>query len=272
MQRGFTQNQINFKANGPQNLNANSLISSTKTKAQGKLSFANELIKVQQAATETRGNEPALNQEQVLNQTTLTNSSPRVTQGLSAALGNTLSAEAQAELKKLENQELNKEIQKIVHEEKSTKDSHELSSKLHSSETTMASAVQDHQSKQHQATEAIREGNVDPQQAAYDHAQERKRQLANWEDLAPRIIEDPKNRAVRIDIPGLVDLETIIVRIKQGEVSIQTVGEKNVMERLQASEASLSKKLKEHNIKLGSLQTFDASAVSATSGKNQKQA
>lgn len=270
MQRGLTQNQINFKANGPQNLNANSLISSTKTKAQGKLSFANELIKVQQAAAETRGNEPALNQEPVLNQTTLTNSSPRVTQGLSAALGNTLSAEAQAELKKLENQEMNKEIQKVAHAKENTQDSHELSSKLHSSETTMATAGQDHQSKQHQATEAVREGNVDQQQAAYDHSQERKRQLANWEDLAPRIIEDPKNRAVRIDIPGLVDLETIIVRIKNGEVSIQTVGEKNIMERLQASEASLGKKLREHNIQLGTLQTFDAAVVA--SGAQRKQA
>ena len=270
MQKGLVQNQMNFKANGPQGLNANSLISSTRTKPQGKLSFANEFVKVQEAASEARNAKHVINQEPVLNESTKPNSSPRVTQSLSAALGENLSAEAQAELKKLDNQELQKEIQKIAKHEKSTKDSHELSSKLHSSETTMASAVQDHQSKQHQATEAIREGNVDAQQAAYDHAQERKRQLANWEDLAPRIIEDPKNRAVRIDIPGLVDLETIIVRIKQGEVSIQTVGEKKVMERLQASEASLGKKLREHNIQLGTLQTFDASVVAA--GAQQKQA
>lgn len=260
MQRGLTHNQANFKANGPQNLNANSLISSSRTKTQGKLSFANEFVKVQEAASEARQAQQVISQEPVLNESTKPNSSPRVTQSLSAALGETLSAEAQAELKKLENQEINKEIQKVVHAEESTRDSHELSSKLHSSETTMASAVQDHQSK-HQATEAVREGNVDPQQAAYDHAQERKRQLANWEDLAPRIIEDPKNRAVRIDIPGLVDLETIIVRTKQGEVSIQTVGEKSVMERLQASEASLSKQLRKHNIQLGTLQTFDAAVV-----------
>lgn len=268
MQKGFTPNQANFKANGPQNLNANSLVSSARTKPGAKLSFANELIKVQQEVqVEAKNAQELPNQEQILNQTVKTNSSPRVSQSLPSSLVENLSEEAQAELKKLENQELNKEIQKMVHAKESTKDSQELASKFNTSETTMANAVQEHGKQE--VTEAIKEGNIDPQQAAYDHAQERKRQLANWEDLAPKIIEDPKNRAVRVDIPGLIDLETIIVRVKQGEVSIQTVGEKNTMEKLQSNESNLSKNLRKHNIQLGTLQTFDASVVAAGAQKKQ---
>jgi len=270
VQKGFIANQMNFKASGPQNLNANSLISNSSTKTQNKLSFANEFIKVQHEAKTQRDNQ-SFNQQldnQNFNpkEATTKNQNP-VSSNFSSGFANQFEQSIQKDLKQVRDKEASKETQKNIFREESNKDSHELHAKYNSSEATMANAVQEHHK---QATEAVREGNVAEQQAAYDHSKERKRQLANWEDLAPRIIEDPKNRAVRIDIPGLADLETIIVRIKQGEVSIQTVGEKYTMEKLQSNQAALSKKLREHNIQLGTLQTFDSALVS--SGVKQKQA
>ena len=123
----------------------------------------------------------------------------------------------------------------------------------------MANASQEHNQKQ--ATEAVREGNVEQQQAQQEQANDRKQQLANWDELAPRIIEDPLNRAVRIDIPGVVDVETLIVRMKQNSVSIQAVGSKSAMDSLQARESELSQKLRSHNVTLGQLQAFDKASL-----------
>lgn len=269
MQKSFNQNQVNFSAHGPQQPNANSLVSAVKKpQNQGKLSFANEFIKVKSEQQIAR-QEHFDPQQELFNkrEKIASETKPQNSQTLSAALTDALGKEAQTELKKLRERETLKESQKIASSKEAVKDSYELGSKFNSSETTMAQAMQEHNKE---VTEAYREGNLSEEQAAYQQSQERKRQLANWEELAPRIIEDPKNRAVRIDIPGLIDLETIIVRTKQGEVSIQTVGEKGTMEKLQSQEAILNKKLKEHNIKLASLQTFDAAAVAAAKAQGKE--
>jgi hypothetical protein len=270
VQKGFIANQLNLQANGPQNLGANSFISNSQTKVQNKLNFANEFVKVQQEAKSHRDNQnfnQQLDNQNFNPKETSSKTHNPISQNFASGFANQFEQAVHKDIKQLRDEEVFKETQKNLYREEANKDSQELHAKYNSSETTMANAVQEHHK---QVTEAVKEGNVSEQQAAYDHSRERKKQLANWEELAPRIIEDPKNKAVRIDIPGLGDLETIIVRIKQGEVSIQTVGEKHTMEKLQSNEAALSKKLREHNIQLGTLQTFDSALVA--SGSRQKQA
>ena len=64
--------------------------------------------------------------------------------------------------------------------------------------------VKAHAMQEKVATEAAQEGNVGERESQSDPEKERKKQLNNWELLAPRVIEDTKNRAIRLDIPGLM--------------------------------------------------------------------
>jgi len=169
-----------------------------------------------------------------------------------------ISEKLKMKLKEMRDKEESVEQAKHNNFEESNRLAEEIADKYSKSETTMAAAAQENNKV---LTEAYREGNVAQEQTAHHDSNDRKKQLAKWEELAPRIIEDPKNRAVRIDIPGLNDVETLIVRMKQDSVHVQIVGDKSTMERLQSSESELSRKLRDHNVKLASLQAFDSASV-----------
>lgn len=163
-------------------------------------------------------------------------------------------SQAELKLKELNDKDKLEEIHKTKREEESLEDSEKLSEKFHQSESTIAANGQSHFK---QVTEAVREGNVAQQEYSQDSSKERRKQLANWEDLAPRITEDPMNKAVRLDIPGINDIETLIVRMKPSGIAIQVVGSKDTMTRLANSESELVTKLRTHNIALDGLQVFD---------------
>ncbi len=133
---------------------------------------------------------------------------------------------------------------------------HKLEEQLSESEAVKATLAQ-----AHQVDNAVKEGNVGEREAHHQHGNDRRKQLQNWEELAPSITEDIKNRAVRIDIPGLIDIETLIVRMQKNQVLVQAVGKDSVMEALQGREAELKSRLASKNIKLSSLQAFDAKKV-----------
>jgi alpha-glucosidase (family GH31 glycosyl hydrolase) len=164
-----------------------------------------------------------------------------------------------------------KEQQKISQIENSRMSAEEISHKFRHSETTMAAAAQDHHQKQ--VTEAAREGNIENRESTYeDDANDRKRQLANWDELAPRITEDIKNRAIRIDIPGVKDIKTLIVRMSQNKVNIQAVGDKATMAALDSRKAELAFLLSKKKVNLGELQVFDANTLGKSKSSQVKAA
>lgn len=156
----------------------------------------------------------------------------------------------------LKRREIDKEKQQMIAGEDARKDSEEKIQKYTSSESTMATTAQ---SNHKVVTNAVKEGNVSEQQARQQHNEgnDRKKQLANWQEMAPRIIEDIKNRAVRIDIPGVYDLQTLIVRMQQNQVVIQAVGSESAMTALKDREGELKSRLGKKNITVAQLDTFD---------------
>jgi len=262
------QNQIKFQGKIPSAAaNANQLINHgvTNNKANGKLSFANEFIKVQQEEKEFNqqnfdqasiNNNDKFEATKTIKPTTAQHLS--VLNNLSEQFHKTSLKEAQTKLKEIRDEEDKLETFHSIHNEESHAEAVEITDKFSTHENTKAQAMQDHQKT---VTEAVMEGNVAPKEQNHQDGNDRKKQLSNWEELAPRIIEDSKNRAVRIDIPGLNDLETIIVRMRGGNVLIQATGSKEVMQRLQANESELSRKLRTHNISLESLQAFDSASL-----------
>lgn len=260
MAKLINQEQIKFQ---PVQQNANSLIHGRKP-AAGHKSFANEFVAVRQelAQARTAPNPTLVEQTQVAKPTS---QSPTETQAQTVMPGFSQSI-AQDVKTQMRKQELEREVSKVQRSEESLEDAHELSNKFNSSEAVSAQVGQVNHK---QVTEALREGNLAEQEANYqDSSNERKRQLANWEELAPSIIEDPNNRAVRIDIPGINDLETLIVKMNHGKVGIQLVGSKDAMNQLMASEAELASKLSKHKIALEKFQAFDGDMLRKAQAKS----
>ncbi len=239
---------------GPQNLKANQ-----------QLSFANQLTKLKQDAAQERTNQEFTATE--FNPAEITNSAFQKQEDSSPTKkshssiyqhkGNDKVSEEEI-LKSLRQRESNRE--QAEYSESSDPSYADINQELTSSEDVKAALAQAHQAEIH---DAAREGNVAEREPREQNGNSRKKQLANWEDLAPRITEDAKNRAVRIDIPGLNDLETLIVRMQKNQVSIQAVGRGSVMSSLQSREAELKSRLASKSIQLASLQAFDANTVTA---------
>jgi hypothetical protein len=238
-------------------------------KSQSKTSFANELAAMQSSFNTPENPMPEeLNQqEQFLDANDFKPNAHRGSKqnlGIMEASSEEISEKLKIKLKEMRDKEEVFEQVRNNNFEESTRLAEEIADKYNKSETTMAAAAQENNKT---VTEAYKEGNVAQEQAQHYDSNDRKKQLAKWDELAPRIIEDPKNRAVRIDIPGLNDVETLIVRMKQDSVHVQVVGEKSVMERLQLSESELGRKLREHNVKLASLQAFDSASIGKGANK-----
>jgi len=235
----------------------------TNKAVTGSSSFASELAALQANSDEdkTAGLQESIQEEQLVDPNTfkpISHTRQKNTLGIMEASSEEISEKLKMKLKEMRDKE--ESVEQVRHNnfEESNRLAEETADKYSKSETTMAAAAQENNKV---LTEAYREGNVAQEQTTYNDSNDRKKQLARWEELAPQIIEDPKNRAVRIDIPGLNDVETLIVRMKQDSVVVQVVGEQSTMERLQSSQSELSKTLKEHNVKLASLQAFDSTKV-----------
>lgn len=260
MQGLIDQNQsINsqkFVSSGTGILNDNVLI---KASPKSGPSFAQEMQNLKLESQVFQGKPEATE-----NKFSQENSKPRLINTFNESSSKTNNPEAQknleAELANAKKMEQLKEQQKISQIESGKIDSEEIGHKFKHSETTMAAAAQDHHQKQ--VTEAAKEGNLSQQENNnYDDANDRKRQLANWENLAPRITEDIKNRAVRIDIPGVNDIQTLIVRMKQNKVNIQAVGDRTTMAALESRKAELAFMLNKKNVSMGELQVFDSNSL-----------
>lgn len=254
----------NYKNLGGQvngGLNANSLINvkGPKTNKEG-LSFAQELTRQRDSVGQARADFDPM-QNLVANQESSSHGKIKknIQDNVASMINGTIANEAEAKLKSIRNEETFKEIRNEQNTEEVFADSEELANKYTQSETIKAAVMQENQKT---VTNAVKEGNVAQQEARhYEDGNSRKKQLANWEEFTPRITEDTLNKAVRIDIPGLADLQTLIVRMKQGSVTIQAVGSRDTMERLKASQPQIAGKLQEKNVKLATLQVFDSSAV-----------
>jgi hypothetical protein len=264
MKQGVLNNNNHANQGASLNKGANSLIA--KGPQVNKASFASEMNKLQNAnqliANDTPAEMPNPNTDsgQPLSAEAEVSKFKDV---LSQALANkgldfdSLSPELKEKLAMMQDA-VKQEAVKRQGQEESLKQAEDTQNKFSTNESTVANASQENQK---QITDAVREGNVGEQQQVDDQAEQRKQQLANWDDLAPRVIEDPKNRAVRIDIPGLPEIETVIVRMQGSKVSIQTVGKGNIMEKLQSRKAELAGRLSSHNIALDDLKTFDSNTL-----------
>ncbi|MBT6842334.1 MAG: hypothetical protein HOA17_00880 [Candidatus Melainabacteria bacterium] len=246
--------------------NANSLINGQKA-GKGHNSFANELAMMRESAGQARSEANPMAQEdvQVLKQGATASTTEKQTTATMPGFAQALNQDAETQLKNLRNQELNKEMVQTQTTEESQKEAQELSNKFGNSEALNANVGQVNNK---QVTEALREGNVAQQEANYqDSSNERKKQLANWEELAPSIIEDPTNKAIRLDIPGIEDLETLIVRMNKGSVGIQVIGSKGAMEQLISNESELAKRLGAKSIGLDKFQVFDGDVLRKSKAK-----
>jgi predicted transposase YbfD/YdcC len=252
----------NTPAKVPANLAAlaanNSLVASPNLLSLPQKSFAQEMKQLKESAAQTRTQDTKFPEAKLKTDT----SNPQVSAdaALAGGISNKQIEEAQFKAGQLRRNDLEKEKKQILSADKSKQlGDQEMAHKMSSSETLMATAVQDHQKT---ITEAVKEGNVAERESSnHQDANDRKRQLANWQDLAPRIIEDTKNRALRIDIPGIYDIETLIVRMTNANVSVQAVGSKDAMSLLQAREAELRTRLNAKNVGLTKLQVFDSEMV-----------
>lgn len=239
-------------------------------KGPNKASFAKEMTNLQNANQfiKSEGPDGQANQNNAQEALTPEQEVSKFKSVLTQALANkgmdfdSLSPEVKEKLALMQDA-VKQEAAKRQGQEESTKSAEDLQNKFSSNEATAANVSQENQK---QITDAVREGNVGQQEQAQDNADQRKEQLANWEDLAPRVVEDPKNRAVRIDIPGLAEVETIIVRMQGNKVAIQAVGDGKIMTKLQSREQELVSKLSSHNISLDNLKTFDAKALNKGRG------
>ena len=126
-----------------------------------------------------------------------------------------------------------------------------------SKETTKADIAQE---KQEQIN-AAKEGNQGQQQE--NQEEQKKKQLANWELLAPQLMEDGKNKAIRLDIPDVDAVKTIIVRMKGGKIDMQAIGSKDLVKIFKSKEGMIRSALGKKNVKMGKLQVFDIEALQA---------
>ena len=244
--------QLNNQQMNQGMLNANSLIAHQPAGRGAKAgqSFASELseLKAAQAQVQTRDS-LAPQQEQQTNTPNL-------------GLGGQLKSQLKDKLTKqlgLEQKETLQQNQKSLAAQESTRDSQEAVAKYTTSEAQAASVAQ---ANHKQVTEAAMEGNTAAQeQRQQQGGGDRKQQLANWDELAPRIMEDHKNKAVRIDIPGISDIQSLIVRMDGNKVSVQAVGSEKAMSSLQQRESELKARMAKKNVLLSDLRAMDASKV-----------
>ncbi len=165
---------------------------------------------------------------------------------------------AQADKENLRQEDVRKAFNQSRAEDSEERTSEEKKHYYSSNEATIATAAQENSKA---ITEAAREGNVGQQEQRQSEDGSRQQQLANWELLAPRLIEDSVNRAIRLDIPDVEDIQTVIVRMGQSGVTIQAIGSEDMVNSFSTREGVLRSALAKKNVKLDSLTAFDAKAM-----------
>ena len=85
--------------------------------------------------------------------------------------------------------------------------------------------------------------------------------MAQWEILAPRLMEDGKNKAIRLDIPDVEDVKTVIVRMRGNNVDIQAIGSKDLVSIFKTKEGILRSILAKKNVRMGETQIFDVAKL-----------
>lgn len=155
--------------------------------------------------------------------------------------------------------EQNKNQQSALQQE-ALQETEDTKTKLKPTEQNVALAAQ---ANQKQVEEAMGNAQRDEHQG-HDHS-DSKQNLAKWSQLAPRVIEDAKNKAVRVDIPGLEDLQTLIVRVNGSGVSIQVAGSESSMNLLEANQGQLRERLAKHDISLKEIKTVSRNTAGAQS-------
>lgn len=190
-----------------------------------------------------------------------------------SGLLNTQSSDATQEIikqaqKQLANQkhsqqhsELIKDRAKTGQEQSQLADADEQAHKLNTSESVKATAAQ---SNQKDITEAAKEGNTEQPQQKFESANDRKRQLARWHDLAPTIIEDHRNKAIRLDIPGTVDVQTVIVRqVGRNNIDVSAIGSTKAMRTFKSKSGELNARFRKHDMNLNDLKVYDMRVVNS---------
>jgi hypothetical protein len=165
---------------------------------------------------------------------------------------------AQADKENLRQEDVRKAFNQSRAEEHEERASEEKKHYYSSNEATIATAAQENSKA---ITEAAREGNVGQQEQRQSEDGNRQQQLANWELLAPRLIEDSVNRAIRLDIPDVEDIQTVIVRMGQSGVTIQAIGSEDMVNSFSTREGILRNALAKKNVRLDSVTAFDAKAM-----------
>lgn len=187
---------------------------------------------------------------------------PHLRQGLGSTQGFTSGEElvnkAQLEKENLRQEDVKKAIEESRNQDRAERQSEEKKHYYSSDESTKAAVAQENSQA---ITEGVREGNVAQQEQRQSEDGQRQQQLANWELLAPRLIEDSKNRAIRLDIPDVHDIQTVIVRMGQSGVDIQAVGSADMVDGFANREGLLRGALAKKNIKLGAVRAFDAKSL-----------
>jgi hypothetical protein len=165
---------------------------------------------------------------------------------------------AQADKENLRQEDVRKAFNQSRAEDHEERVSEEKKHYYSSNEATIATAAQENSKA---ITEAAREGNVGQQEQRPSEDNSRQQQLANWELLAPRLIEDSTNRAIRLDIPDVEDIQTVIVRMGQSGVTIQAIGSEDMVNSFSTREGVLRSALAKKNVRLDSVTAFDAKAM-----------
>jgi hypothetical protein len=165
---------------------------------------------------------------------------------------------AQADKENLRQEDVRKAFNQSRAEDREERTSEEKKHYYSNNEATIATAAQENSKA---ITEAAREGNVGQQEQRQSEEGSRQQQLANWELLAPRLIEDSTNQAIRLDIPDVEDIQTVIVRMGQSGVTIQAIGSEDMVNNFSTREGVLRSALAKKNVRLDSVKAFDAKAM-----------
>ena len=187
---------------------------------------------------------------------------PNLRSGLGSTQGfinsEELVSKAQLEKENLRKEDVRKATEDSHNQDRAERQSEERKHYYSSDESTKAAVAQENSQA---ITEGVKEGNVAQQEQRQSEDGQRKQQLANWELLAPRLIEDSKNRAIRLDIPDVHDIQTVIVRMGQSGVDIQAVGSADMVDGFANRAGLLRGALAKKNIKLGAVRAFDAKSL-----------
>ncbi|MCH2227101.1 MAG: hypothetical protein MK033_04945 [Candidatus Caenarcaniphilales bacterium] len=151
----------------------------------------------------------------------------------------------------------------------SKQDTHRAVEQARNQETAQRQELDEdahYSSKQHSMDEAAQDkqeqvnaGQTNQQQQSIE--EQRKQQLAQWEILAPRLMEDGKNKAIRLDIPDVEDVKTVIVRMRGSNVDIQAIGSKDLVSIFKTKEGILRSILAKKNVRMGETQIFDVAKL-----------